>query len=125
MARMVATKSMTYRTRRLRAGDEFEANRRDARVLAAIGKAKAAAEPAKRRQVRVVSAPPVESPREPDPVSEPQPAAKQAAETEELNLLTNAELRQIADRERIDVSDCRVKADLVAAIEAARNGTAS
>ena len=125
MARMVATKSMTYRTRRLCAGDEFEANRRDARVLAAIGKATAATEPMKRRQARVVSAPPVEVLREPDPVPKPQPVAEEAAETEDLNLLTNAELRQIADREFIDISTCKVKADLVAVIEAARNGTAS
>jgi hypothetical protein len=122
MKKMVATKSMTYRTRRLCAGDEFEANRRDARVLAAIGKAKAAAEPAKRQKARVTSAPPIETLREPDRAPEPQPATEQPAATEDLSLLTNAELRLIADRERVDISDCRVKADLVAAIEAARNG---
>ena len=37
--RMKALKAMTYATRRLRAGDEFDAPRRDARILAAIGRA--------------------------------------------------------------------------------------
>jgi len=36
---MTANKAMRYGTRRLRAGDPFEASSRDARVLAAIGKA--------------------------------------------------------------------------------------
>ncbi len=36
---MIATKAMTYGTRRLKAGDEFVASRRDARLLAAIGRA--------------------------------------------------------------------------------------
>lgn len=35
----VATRDMTYATRRLKAGDEFQANRRDGRTLVAIGKA--------------------------------------------------------------------------------------
>lgn len=39
MAKMIAMKRMTYGTRRLKAGDEFTAPRRDARVLDAIGKA--------------------------------------------------------------------------------------
>ena len=37
--RMKAVKAMTYATRRLRAGDDFMASRRDARILAAIGRA--------------------------------------------------------------------------------------
>lgn len=36
---MKATKAMAYGTRRLKAGDPFEASRQDARVLNAIGKA--------------------------------------------------------------------------------------
>lgn len=36
---MKATKAMTYATRRLKADDEFQATRRDARVLNAIGRA--------------------------------------------------------------------------------------
>jgi len=37
---MVATKAMTYSTRRLQADDLFPAKRRDARLLVAIGKAR-------------------------------------------------------------------------------------
>lgn len=37
--KMIATKTLRYGTRSLRAGDEFEASPRDARVLQAIGKA--------------------------------------------------------------------------------------
>jgi hypothetical protein len=44
MARLIATKPMTYATRRLQAGDAFEAPRRDARILLAIRKAKTAGE---------------------------------------------------------------------------------
>jgi hypothetical protein len=40
MPKLIATKSMTYATRRLIAGDEFVAKPRHARVLVAIGKAK-------------------------------------------------------------------------------------
>lgn len=36
---MTATKAFRYATRNMVAGDEFEASRTDARVLAAIGKA--------------------------------------------------------------------------------------
>lgn len=36
---MKATRSLTYGTRRLKAGEPFEARRQDARVLSAIGKA--------------------------------------------------------------------------------------
>lgn len=39
--RLIALKSMRYATRDLRAGDAFEANRRDARVLIAARRAKA------------------------------------------------------------------------------------
>lgn len=39
MPSLIATKPMTYATRRLKAGDPFRANRRDARILRAIGKA--------------------------------------------------------------------------------------
>jgi hypothetical protein len=46
MARLIATKPMTYATRRLQAGDAFDAPARDARVLLAIRKAKAAGEAA-------------------------------------------------------------------------------
>ena len=124
MQKMVATKSMVYRTRRLQAGDEFDASGRDARVLTAIGKAKVS-EPTKRRRGRPPGVRSIEKPREPDPVSDPQPVAEQAADVEDLSLLTNAELRLIADREFIDISTCKLKADLIAAIEAARNGTVS
>jgi hypothetical protein len=34
---MIARKALTYGTRRLRAGDAFEASRQDARVLTAVG----------------------------------------------------------------------------------------
>lgn len=48
MPKLIATKAMTYATRRLRAGDEFEATNQHARILKAIGKASAAkAEPKK------------------------------------------------------------------------------
>ncbi|MBO9589541.1 hypothetical protein [Devosia sp.] len=40
MRDLIATKSMTYATRRLLPGDEFQANNRDARTLVAIKKAK-------------------------------------------------------------------------------------
>lgn len=38
--KMIAARSMTYGTRRLQAGEAFEAPRRDARLLAAMGRAK-------------------------------------------------------------------------------------
>ncbi len=37
---LIASKAMTYATRRLVADDVFKASRRDARLLVAIGKAK-------------------------------------------------------------------------------------
>lgn len=37
---LIATRAMTYSTRRLVADDLFQASRRDARLLVAIGKAK-------------------------------------------------------------------------------------
>lgn len=37
---MIATRAMTYATRQLKADDEFEASRADARLLAALGRAK-------------------------------------------------------------------------------------
>ncbi|WP_313444515.1 hypothetical protein [Brevundimonas sp.] len=40
MADLIATKTMTYATRRLQAEDTFTASRRDARILVAIGKAR-------------------------------------------------------------------------------------
>lgn len=43
MSNLIATKALTYRTRRLVAGDLFEARPRDARLLVAIGKARDAA----------------------------------------------------------------------------------
>jgi len=54
MQKMIAQSSMRYNTRRLVAGEEFEARPRDARVLAAVGKARPAAEP----QVRYPAMPP-------------------------------------------------------------------
>lgn len=39
MPEMVALKSLKYATRRLEAGDRFEASKRDARALHAVGKA--------------------------------------------------------------------------------------
>jgi len=39
MVQLTARKSMAYANRRLSAGDSFTANRRDARILVAIGKA--------------------------------------------------------------------------------------
>jgi hypothetical protein len=45
MPKLVATKGLRYATRRMRAGDEFEANNRDARLLVAIGKARHARVP--------------------------------------------------------------------------------
>lgn len=44
MRNLIATKSLSYATRRLQAGDTFAANNRDARILIAIGKARAAAD---------------------------------------------------------------------------------
>ncbi|WP_246504706.1 hypothetical protein [Microvirga antarctica] len=38
--KMIATKSMTYATRRLNAGDVFDAKPRDARILRAVKKAR-------------------------------------------------------------------------------------
>jgi hypothetical protein len=38
--RMIATREMTYATRRLKAEDPFEARRGDARLLAALGRAR-------------------------------------------------------------------------------------
>lgn len=47
MAELIATRALTYGTRRLTAGDAFQARPRDARILLAIGKARVpAAEPA-------------------------------------------------------------------------------
>lgn len=40
--RLIAEKNMRYSTRRLLPGDEFEASRRDGRVLVAIGRARLA-----------------------------------------------------------------------------------
>lgn len=37
---LIATRAMTYSTRRLIAEDPFQASRRDARILVAIGKAR-------------------------------------------------------------------------------------
>lgn len=52
---MVATKAFRYATRAMMAGDYFEASRRDAKILTAVGKA----EVAKPRQPVEVPAPPV------------------------------------------------------------------
>lgn len=43
--KLIASRAMRYGTRALRAGDEFEASRRDARLLVAIGRASEAKEP--------------------------------------------------------------------------------
>jgi hypothetical protein len=43
MVNLIATKALTYKTRRLQADDLFEARPRDARLLVAIGKARDAA----------------------------------------------------------------------------------
>ena len=43
--KLVATKSMTYNTRRLLPGDVFEARERDARILIGIRKAQASSSP--------------------------------------------------------------------------------
>lgn len=55
--KMIATRDLTYATRRLKAGDDFEAKKlRDAKLLAAIGKARYAdadANPASARYVPV------------------------------------------------------------------------
>lgn len=64
---MLATKAMTYGTRRLKAGDAFEANRQDARVLSAIGKADYStrmlvAEPQPAAQRQAAPAPKVDAP---------------------------------------------------------------
>lgn len=47
MQRLIATKSMRYATRRLQAGDVFEAKPRDARLLIAVKKARAERAPGK------------------------------------------------------------------------------
>lgn len=127
MKKMIAMKSMRYQTRRLRAGDEFDATRTDARVLTALGKAKAC-DAGEAVRLRVVSAPPAEPKKAEtaaDPVADPVPqaVASQSSDAADLSVLTNAELRLIAERESVDVSACKVKSDLIAAIEAARNGS--
>ena len=43
--KMIANKRLTYGTRRLQAGDEFEASPRDARLLAAVSRARLVPEP--------------------------------------------------------------------------------
>lgn len=53
MPKLIATKAMTYATRRLRAGDEFEATNQHARILKAIGKASDAAVAPKRQEPAV------------------------------------------------------------------------
>jgi hypothetical protein len=45
MVRLIATKSMSYNTRRLMPGDEFDAKDRDARILVGIAKARRVREP--------------------------------------------------------------------------------
>lgn len=60
--RMVALKPLTYATRRLQAGDQFEAVFRDARVLKAIGKARDDYE-------TVAPAAPLADPAQPEPGS--------------------------------------------------------
>ncbi len=58
---LIATKAMSYSTRRLVADDLFQASRRDARLLVAIGKAKFADEseqaPAKPKVVQTATKP--------------------------------------------------------------------
>jgi hypothetical protein len=56
MADLIATKSMTYNTRRLMAGDLFQAKPRDARVLTAIGKARLAGEAPKAAELEDIAA---------------------------------------------------------------------
>ena len=63
--RMKATAAMTYGTRRLKAGDEFVTTPRDARILAAIGKAKYVT-----REMRAADPEPEPAP-EPEPVPAP------------------------------------------------------
>lgn len=61
---LIATKAMSYSTRRLVADDLFQASRRDARLLVAIGKAKFADEseqaPAKPKVVQAAAKPKAE-----------------------------------------------------------------
>jgi hypothetical protein len=122
MKKMVATKSMVYRTRRLRAGDEFDASGRDARILAAIGKARVS-DLAWCPPPRAITAPAVKTPRAPAVATDPDPSpVEQPAAAEDLDMLTNAELRLLADREGVDVSACRLKSALIAAIRSARDG---
>ena len=45
MVKLIAKRSQTYATRRLTAGDVFEASNRDARILTAIGRAARYVEP--------------------------------------------------------------------------------
>ena len=58
MPDLVATKTMKYAGRRLQVGESFEASKRDARALIAVGKAKAADAVPKRHeyQTRVMTA---------------------------------------------------------------------
>lgn len=42
---MIATKDLTYATRRLKADDQFDASRNDARVLTALGRARLIEQP--------------------------------------------------------------------------------
>ncbi|MFP4538477.1 MAG: hypothetical protein ACLFPA_09260 [Dichotomicrobium sp.] len=135
MKRMTAVKPLTYRTRRLKAGEEFEASRRDAKILTAIGKAKPV--PECKPEAAPASAPadatlfgPGEAggepetpaPPEPEPVEEPT-AGPDIPDREALGRLTNAELRALAGRiEGVVVTGKETKAELVDRIDAARAG---
>lgn len=128
---LVAKKSLSYKSRRMQVGDEFEASHRDARILTAAGKARFsdAARPAPPRGRK-----PSPKPRTPEPEPEPEPepaepqtvpaAVANADEPDDLARLTNAELKAIARREGVTLSGREAKSDLVDKIEAARkNGS--
>lgn len=93
--KLIATKPLRYGTRRLLAGDPFDASPRDARVLFAIKKAR---DPNKRQPVRLAPPPPdiavrlaaaAPVPEEPEPqpkfaLSAPEPAAAAVADDESV-----------------------------------------
>lgn len=70
---LIATKAMTYSTRRLQADDLFPAKRRDARLLVAIGKARYADE-TEEAPTKPKPAPKLVA--KPKPVRRPKPKAR-------------------------------------------------
>ena len=69
--KLIAVKPLTYATRRLLAGDEFEATRTDARVLVAVNRARMMDEP---REPGTLPPPPAAVQKKAETVAAPPPA---------------------------------------------------